>query len=61
MPTYQVQQTWRAKRPKTVVSHDLEMTFWRMRNKMPLVAQKFFLGSLSEGKQYITRPKPEGA
>ena len=24
MPTYQVQQTWRAKRPKTVVSHDLE-------------------------------------
>ena len=23
MPTYQVQQTWRAKRPKTVVSHDL--------------------------------------
>ena len=25
MPTYQVQQTWRAKRPKTVVSHDLEI------------------------------------
>ena len=24
MPTYHVQQTWRAKRPKTVVSHDLE-------------------------------------
>ena len=24
MPTYQVQQTWRAKKPKTVVSHDLE-------------------------------------
>ena len=24
MPTYQVQQTRRAKRPKTVVSHDLE-------------------------------------
>ena len=24
MPKYQVQQTWRAKRPKTVVSHDLE-------------------------------------
>ena len=24
MPTYQVQQTWRAKRPKTVVSHDFE-------------------------------------
>ena len=24
MPTYQVQQTWRAKWPKTVVSHDLE-------------------------------------
>ena len=24
MPTYQVQQIWRAKRPKTVVSHDLE-------------------------------------
>ena len=24
MPTYQVQQTWRAKRPKTVVNHDLE-------------------------------------
>ena len=24
MPTYQVQQTWRAKWPKTVVSHDFE-------------------------------------
>ena len=24
MPTYNVQQTWIAKRPKTVVSHDLE-------------------------------------
>ena len=24
MPTYYVQQTWRAKGPKTVVSHDLE-------------------------------------
>ena len=24
MPTYHVQQTWREKRPKTVVSHDLE-------------------------------------
>ena len=24
MPTYHVQQTWRAKRPKTVVSHDLK-------------------------------------
>ena len=24
MPTYHVQQTWRAKRPKTVVSHDLD-------------------------------------
>ena len=24
MPTYHVQQTWRAKRPKAVVSHDLE-------------------------------------
>ena len=24
MPTYHVRQTWRAKRPKTVVSHDLE-------------------------------------
>ena len=24
MPTYHVQQYWRAKRPKTVVSHDLE-------------------------------------
>ena len=24
MPTYQVQQIWRAKRPKTGVSHDLE-------------------------------------
>ena len=24
MPTYHVQQTWRAKRPKTVVNHDLE-------------------------------------
>ena len=24
MPTYQVQQTWRTKRPKTVVRHDLE-------------------------------------
>ncbi|RMX57961.1 hypothetical protein pdam_00020015 [Pocillopora damicornis] len=24
MPTYQVQQTWRAKRPKTVVGYDLE-------------------------------------
>ena len=25
MPTYHVQQTWRAKRPKTVVSRDLEI------------------------------------
>ena len=24
MPTYHVPQTWRTKRPKTVVSHDLE-------------------------------------
>ena len=24
MPTFYVKQTWRAKRPKTVVSHDLE-------------------------------------
>ena len=24
MPTYHVQQTWRTKRPETVVSHDLE-------------------------------------
>ena len=23
MPTYHVQQTWRTKRPKTVVNHDL--------------------------------------
>ena len=33
MLTYQVQQTWRAKRPKTVVNHDLENpSIHRVRN-----------------------------
>ena len=33
MPTYHVRQTWRAKRPKTVVSHDLENPSQPLKNE----------------------------
>ena len=40
MPTYHVQQTWRAKRPKTVVSHDLEIHLNLPKTNSPKVFSK---------------------
>ena len=40
MPTYHVQQTWRAKRPKTVVSHDLENPSQPPKNEFTKVCGK---------------------